>query len=98
MYGVKCQVLLTAAQVDKVIPLPMNNAPITAINTAIPAWITAQNSTESPILVADCSSQAGFTSGMLRDGVHPNAQGDQLMAKQIGPLLIQLIKDKLAGK
>jgi lysophospholipase L1-like esterase len=84
--------------VDKVIPLPMNNAPINAINEAIPAWVTSQNSTESPIAIADCSSQAGYTSGMLRDGVHPNAQGDQLMAKQIGPLLIQFIKDKLAGK
>jgi lysophospholipase L1-like esterase len=89
--------LLTALQVDKVIPLPLNNAAIEAINTAIPGWVTAQNTTESPIVIADCSSQAGFTSGMLRDGVHPNAQGDQLMAKQIGPLLIQFIKDKLAG-
>ncbi len=75
----------------------MNDAPIEAINAGIPAWVAAQNSTESRILVADCSAQAGFTSGMLRDGVHPNAQGDQLMAKQIGPLLIQFVKDKLAG-
>ena len=85
-------------KIDKVIPLSFNNAAIDNINKAIPAWITAQNSTVSPILVADCSSTAGFTTGMLRDGVHPNAQGDQLMAKQIGPLLIQLIKDKIAGK
>lgn len=89
--------LLTALKVDEVIPLPMNNAPIEAINAAIPAWATEQNTTKSPIIIADCSSKVGFTAGMLRDGVHPNAQGDQLMAKQIGPLLIQLVKDKLAG-
>lgn len=75
----------------------MNNAPIDAINAAIPAWATGLNTTESPIVIADCSTRAGFTSGMLRDGVHPNAQGDQLMASQIGPLLIQFVKDKLAG-
>jgi len=76
----------------------MNNAAIQAINAAIPDWATAQNSTDSPIFIADCSEKAGFTSGMLRDGVHPNAQGDQLMAKAIGPIVVQLVKDKLAGK
>lgn len=33
---------------------------------------------------------------MLRDGVHPDAVGDQLIADQIGPLLIQFIEDILA--
>ncbi|KXX72996.1 Esterase TesA [Madurella mycetomatis] len=83
--------------VDKVIPLPFNNNPIEALNAAIPAWAAQHNTTESPIVIADCSSQAGYTAAMLRDGIHPNAQGDQLMARQIGPLLIQFIKDKLAG-
>ncbi|KAJ9156481.1 Esterase TesA [Pleurostoma richardsiae] len=83
--------------VDKVIPLSFSNSAIDAINQAIPSWAQAQNSTASPIMIADCSTQAGFTTSMLRDGVHPNTQGDQLMAKQIGPILIQLVKDKLAG-
>jgi lysophospholipase L1-like esterase len=82
-------------QVDKVIPLSFSNSGITAINAAIPAWAQGLNSTDSPIMIADCSSQAGFTTGMLRDGVHPNAQGDQVMAKAIGPLVIQLVKEKL---
>jgi lysophospholipase L1-like esterase len=84
--------------VDKVIPLNSNNAPIDSINAAIPAWAEGLNSTESPIMIADCSNKAGYTAAMNRDGVHPNAQGDALMAKQIGPLLINLINDKLAGK
>ena len=33
---------------------------------------------------------------MLRDGVHPDAVGDQLIADQIGPLLIQFVNDLLA--
>jgi lysophospholipase L1-like esterase len=84
-------------QVDKVIPLNFNNNPINTINAAIPAWAQGLNSTTSPIMIADCSSEAGYTNAMNRDGVHPNAQGDALMAKQIGPILINLIKDKLAG-
>ena len=34
---------------------------------------------------------------MLRDGVHPNAAGDQVMADQIGPLLISFVNDVIAG-
>jgi len=83
--------------VDKVISFSGNTV-IESINKAIPGLAQTQNKTESPIFVADCSTQAGFTSSMLRDGVHPNAAGDQVMAKQIGPVLIQAIKDKLAGK
>lgn len=54
------------------------------------------NTTESPIVIADCSEDNGFTAQMLRDGVHPNAQGDQLMADEIGPLLIRYVQDLLA--
>ena len=83
---------------DKVITLPRTQAPVDDINKAIPAWVEANTKPNSPIVIADCSKEAGFTAGMLRDGVHPNAQGDQFMAKQISPLLIQFVKDKLAGK
>lgn len=90
------QRLTDLVQIDKVIPLSFNNNPINAINTAILSWLEEHNTTESPIVIADCSTQAGFTTGMLRDGVHPNAAGDQLMAKQIGPLLLKYVQDWLA--
>ena len=39
-----------------------------------------------------------MTNAMLQgDKVHPNAQGDQFIAKQVGPVLIQAIKAKLAA-
>jgi len=85
-------------KVDKVIPLSVYDAEIRAINAAIPAWAAGMDTTESPIVIANCSSEAGYTSVMHRDGIHPNAQGDQFVARQIGPLLIQFVKDKLAGK
>jgi len=85
-------------KVDKVIPLSVYSTQIRAINDAIPVWVAKMNTPESPIVIADCSTEAGYTLAMHRDGIHPNAEGDQFMAKQIGPLLIQFIKDKLAGK
>jgi lysophospholipase L1-like esterase len=85
-------------KVDKVIPLSVYDAQIRAINAAIPAWAAGKNTADSPIVIADCSSEAGYTPAMHRDGNHPNAQGDQFMARQIGPLLIQFVKNKLAEK
>lgn len=79
------------------IPLPFAPAPVQAINAAIPAWVERQNSTESPIVIADCSEENGFTAEMLRDGVHPDAAGDQVIADQIGPLLIGFVQDLVAG-
>ena len=72
----------------------MSPAGIDAINQQIPAWAAGLNSTESPIVVADCNT--GFPSSDLRDGVHPNAAGDQIIASMVGPLLIDLVKE-LAG-
>jgi lysophospholipase L1-like esterase len=73
--------------------------PIIAIDSVIPKWAAENNSTASPIAVADCSGDNGFTARMLqRDGVHPNELGDELIAKQIGPLLIQFVKDVLAER
>lgn len=34
---------------------------------------------------------------MLDDGVHPNSQGDEFIAGQIGPKLIELINDVRGG-
>jgi len=75
--------------VDTVIPLPNKQQQITDLNNAIPGWVKAQNTTNSPIWIADGST--GFTASMLRDGIHPNAQGDALLASRISPVLIQAI-------
>ena len=84
-------------QVDKLIPLPFAPAGINALNAEIPGWVERQNTAESPVVIADCSEENGFTAQMLRDGVHPNAAGDQVMADQIGPLLISFVNDVIAG-
>ncbi|GES60558.1 carbohydrate esterase family 3 protein [Aspergillus terreus] len=80
--------------VDKLIPTSWSDPTIEALNNAIPGWVQQQTTAESPVTIADCSRAAGFTNDMLRDdGVHPNDQGDQFLAGQIGPKLIQFIKD-----
>ncbi|CAK7231240.1 hypothetical protein SCUCBS95973_007844 [Sporothrix curviconia] len=79
--------------VDQVIPLPLSSAGIVAINKAIPAWAAGLNSTDSPIVIADCNT--GFPTGDLRDGVHPNLDGDKILASRIGPLLLSYIKESL---
>jgi lysophospholipase L1-like esterase len=83
-------------KVDKVIPLSFNQQPIDALNARIDAWAAGLNSTESPIWIADCSVQAGFTTGMLSDGVHPNAQGDEFIARVVGPLVVSAIEQVIA--
>ncbi len=72
------------------IPLPFSPAGINAINEQIPTWAAGLNSTDSPIAIADCNT--GFPSSDLRDGVHPNAAGDQIIASKVGPLLIDFVK------
>jgi lysophospholipase L1-like esterase len=79
--------------VDQVIPLPLSSAGIVNINKAIPAWASGLNSTDSPIVIADCNT--GFPSSDLRDGVHPNLDGDKIIASRIGPLLLNYIKESL---
>lgn len=76
-----------------VIPLPSSNSNIQAINAAIPAWAKGLNTTDSPIVIADCST--GFSTSMLRDGVHPNADGDKVIASRVGPLLLNYISQSL---
>ncbi|KAK1454368.1 cellulose-binding protein [Colletotrichum cuscutae] len=84
--------------VDRLIPLSFNGGGIDTLNQRIPGWAIEQNSTSSPITVADYSSSAGFTTSMLRDGVHPNDQGDQIIAQKVGPLLIKYIRDLIAER
>ncbi|ORY05392.1 SGNH hydrolase-type esterase domain-containing protein [Clohesyomyces aquaticus] len=85
--------------IDKLIPTSWSDATVEAVNTGIPNWVSQKTTSQSPIVIADCSRAAGFTNAMLRsDGVHPNDQGDQFLAKQIGPKLVQAIKDVQAGR
>ncbi|KAK3682858.1 SGNH hydrolase-type esterase domain-containing protein [Podospora appendiculata] len=83
--------------VDLVIPLSVGSgSAITALNAAIPAWAKGLNSTDSPIVLADCNT--GFKTSDLRDGVHPNASGDKIIASRVGPLLLNYVKQSLGQK
>ncbi|CCC12864.1 hypothetical protein SMACR_08989 [Sordaria macrospora] len=82
--------------VDLIIPLSFSNNAIQAINAQIPSWAAKMNTTESPIVIADCYT--GFKTSDLRDGVHPNANGDKIIAERVGPLLLDFVRQGLAGK
>jgi lysophospholipase L1-like esterase len=60
------------------------------LNAAIPAWAASKNTTKSPIWVVD--QYTGFSTSDLRDGVHPNANGDAKMAAKWMPALVNAIK------
>ncbi|KAK0733084.1 carbohydrate esterase family 3 protein [Lasiosphaeria miniovina] len=80
--------------VDLVIPLGTGSTSgITSLNAAIPAWVKGLNSTDSPIVIADCSQ--GFPTSDLRDGVHPNIAGDRIIASRVGPLLLNYVRQSL---
>ncbi|KAK3316969.1 carbohydrate esterase family 3 protein [Apodospora peruviana] len=80
--------------VDLVIPLSAgSNSAITALNAAIPAWAKGLNTTDSPIVIADCYT--GFKTSDLRDGVHPSVAGDRVIASRIGPLLLEFVRQSL---
>ncbi|KAK3291377.1 SGNH hydrolase-type esterase domain-containing protein [Chaetomium fimeti] len=84
--------------IDKLIPTSWSDATVEAVNTAIPGWVSSHTTSESPIVIADCSRAAGFTNAMLRgDGVHPNDQGDRFIAEQVGPKLIELLSGSGGG-
>lgn len=80
-------------QVDLVIPLSFSNNAIQAINAQIPSWAAKLNTTESPIVIADCYT--GFKTSDLRDGVHPSASGDKIIASRVGPLLLDFVRQSL---
>jgi lysophospholipase L1-like esterase len=79
-------------EVDLVIPLPSSTG-ITALNAAIPAWVKSTSTDASPIVIADCN--AGFPTTDLRDGVHPNAAGDTIIAARVFPPLLTYINESL---
>ena len=81
---------------DLVIPLGIGyTAQITALNAAIPAWVQSQSTSNSPISIADCNT--GFPTSDLRDGIHPNAAGDAIIASRIYPVLLGVINSALGG-
>lgn len=87
-------VCVCVCKVDLVIPLASgSNSAIQALNARIPDWAKGLNSTDSPIVIADCNT--GFPTSDLRDGVHPNIAGDHLLASRIGPLLLNSIRGSL---
>lgn len=75
-------------KVAQIIPCSVGSytSQIKALNDAIPAWAASLNTTQSPIWVVD--QNTGMSSTDLRDGVHPNASGDQKMAAKWYPALI----------
>ncbi|KAK0644473.1 carbohydrate esterase family 3 protein [Cercophora newfieldiana] len=80
----------------KMIPTQWSDSTIEAVNTAIPGWAVQRGTAQSPITVADASRAAGYTNEMLQgDKVHPNGLGDQFIAKQVGPVLVRVLKAKL---
>ncbi|ROT42217.1 SGNH hydrolase [Sodiomyces alkalinus F11] len=84
--------------VDLVIPIAFGSQGVNALNAQIPGWAQRLDTPESPIEIADCSANAGYTTGMLRDGVHPNAEGDALIARQVGPILIEYVRELAAER
>ncbi|TVY53614.1 Multidomain esterase [Lachnellula suecica] len=78
--------------VAQIIPIGIGsyNTQIQALNTAIIPWAVSKNTTASPIWVVD--QYTGFPTADLRDGVHPNAAGDALMAAKWMPALVNAIK------
>lgn len=83
---------------NNIIPTQWSDKTIEAANTQIPAFVKEHNTSESPITIADVSRAAGYTNAVLQgDKVHPNGQGDQFIAKQLGPVLIKVIQAKLGA-
>ncbi|KAI1820687.1 carbohydrate esterase family 3 protein [Xylaria intraflava] len=76
--------------VAQIIPLGIGsyNTAVESLNQAIVTWAQGLSTTESPISVVD--QYTGFDAAAdLRDGVHPNANGDAKMADVWYPALIQ---------
>lgn len=71
---------------------------IDLLNHEIPLWVEQKDSADSPITIADCSTEAGYILDMNSDGTHPNESGDRLIANQIGPPLVTYVKDIIAER
>lgn len=74
--------------VNTVVPLPANMMPVEKLNAMIPGWAAEQNTTESPVYVNDIYP---FPTNLLRDGIHPNDAGDDLIANGLSTLLTWII-------
>ncbi|KAH8656192.1 carbohydrate esterase family 3 protein [Tricladium varicosporioides] len=81
--------------VSQIIPLPSKNAPVVALNAAIPAFVKSKSTQESPVTMVD--NYTGFTSSDLKDGVHPNDGGDKKIANVMFPEVLKAIKESLAA-
>ncbi|KFY55133.1 hypothetical protein V496_07103 [Pseudogymnoascus sp. VKM F-4515 (FW-2607)] len=77
--------------VDLVIPISYGDgSPVNSLNAAIRSWAPGLSTSASPITIADTNT--GFTTGDLRDQVHPNASGDTKIAAALHPVLLSVIK------
>ncbi|KAI8965787.1 carbohydrate esterase family 3 protein [Daldinia sp. FL1419] len=74
--------------VNTVVPLPANMNPVKKLNDMIPDWAVEQNKTESPIYVNDIYP---FPNTLLRDGIHPNDEGEDRIAEGLNGLLTWII-------
>ncbi|KAI1468809.1 carbohydrate esterase family 3 protein [Daldinia caldariorum] len=75
-------------QVNTVVPLPANMAPVERLNDMIPDWAAEMNTTESPVYVDDIYP---FPNAFLKDGIHPNEQGEDRIAEGLTSLLTWIV-------
>lgn len=69
------------------IPRPDKANQTNALNAAIPRWAKEISTDKSPIRVIDINAAYPQDQSGLRDGVHPNAVGDRIIADQLAPVL-----------
>ncbi|KAI1804152.1 carbohydrate esterase family 3 protein [Daldinia bambusicola] len=74
--------------VNTVVPLPTNMGPVERLNDMIPDWAAGMNTTESPVYVNDIYP---FPNTFLRDGIHPNGEGEDRIAERLTALLTWFI-------
>ncbi|KAI1478399.1 carbohydrate esterase family 3 protein [Daldinia eschscholtzii] len=80
--------------VNTVVPLPANMGPVERLNDMIPDWAVERNTTESPIYVNDIYP---FPNTFLKDGIHPNEEGEDRIADGLGSLLTWIINSNSTG-
>ncbi|KAL7628891.1 hypothetical protein AAE478_000406 [Parahypoxylon ruwenzoriense] len=80
--------------VETVLPLPTNMNPVKRLNDMITDWAREQNKTESPIYVADLYP---YPNSALRDGIHPNDAGEDIIVDALSPLLTWIINANSTG-
>ncbi|KAF3055851.1 putative carbohydrate esterase family 3 protein [Daldinia childiae] len=79
---------------NTVVPLPVNMNPVKRLNDMIPDWAVEQNKTESPIYVNDIYP---FPNTFLKDGIHPNDEGEDRIADGLNSLLTWIINSNSTG-